>query len=257
MATPWMGNVRPFTLDHPAQFLAKPPPALTSRQYARDYNQVKELGSLNNSGRTQEQTELAHFWNANYLVVWNQVLRDLASARIFDLGKSARLFALANMALADAGITAWNTKNRYVFWRPITAIQNGENDGNPRTAGDPVWQPLIPNPPYPDYTSGANNVTGAVTRMLRLFFGRDHMTFNVTTTNAVAVLKTRTYHRFSDAAEDVVNARVYEGIHFLFADVEGRSQGRSIAKWAFKRFLRPVHDHDDDDHDDEDDDDRH
>ena len=129
------------------------------------------------------------------------------------------------MAMADALITAWNDKNRYVFWRPITAIQEGDNDGNSRTAGDPTWQPLINTPPYPDYTSGANNITGAMTGMLALFFGTDSITFSVTSTNPLAIQKTRTYRRFSDAAQDLVNVRIYQGIHFRFADtaVGGRA----------------------------------
>jgi hypothetical protein len=166
-----------------------------------------------------------------------------------DIDDSARLFALANLAMADAGITAWDSKFHYVFWRPVTAIQEGDNDGNPDTVGDPDWQPFINTPNYPEYTSGANNVTGAVTRVLALFFGTDQMTFSVTTTNAAAPQQTRTYDRFSDAAADVVNVRVYEGIHFRFADVQARKQGRLVAQWASSHFLRPV---DDADHDDED-----
>jgi len=128
----------------------------------------------------------------------------------------------------------------------------GDNDNNPETAGDPNWQPFINTPNYPDYTSGANNVTGAITRMLALYFGTDHMTFSVATTNPAASEPTRTYHHFSDAAADVVNARVYEGIHFRPADVQARKQGRHVARWAFVHFLRAVHADDDDDDDDED-----
>lgn len=240
MAAKWAGDVRPFTLTGPSQFLAPRPPALTSGLYTRDYNQVKDVGALVNSSRTAEQTELAHFWNLNYPGVWNQALRNIAAAKLTDIGEIARLFALANMAMADAMITAWNSKNHYVLWRPSTAIQEGDNDGNRHTAGDPAWRPLIPDPPYPDYTSGANNVTGSVTRMLRLFFQTNELTFPVTTTNAVAVQKTRTYSHITHAAAEVVDARVYQGIHFLFADAEGRHQGESVAKWAYKNFLRPV-----------------
>ena len=100
-------------------------------------------------------------------MLWNQVLRDIAAAHVDNIGDSARLFALVDMAMADALITAWNSKNYYVFWRPITAIQLGDTDGNPRTAGDSTWLPLIATPPYPDYTSGANNISGAATRHLR------------------------------------------------------------------------------------------
>jgi hypothetical protein len=152
------------------------------------------------------------------------------------------------MAVADALITAWNTKNHYVSWRPLTAIREGSRDGNRFTMGDPDWQPFINTPNYPDHSSGANNVTGATTRMLALFFGTDVITFSVTTANAQAIQKTRTYSRFSEAAQDVVDVRVYQGIHFRFADVVGRRQGRLAARWAFKHFLRPVGT-DDDDHD--------
>lgn len=244
MLAPWLAAVTPFTLISPSQFRALPPPSLNSRRYAEAYNEVKALGVLFNSARTPEQTDLALFWFSNYLVLWNHALRDIADAHVHNIGDSARLFALANLAMADAAITAWDTKFHYVFWRPLTAIQEGDNDGNSKTAGDPNWQPLINNPNYPDYTSGANNVTGAATRALALFFGTDEMSFSVTTTNPAAVQQTRTYDRFSDAAADVVNARILEGIHFRFADVEARKQGRRVARWAFSRFLRPVEDDD-------------
>jgi len=141
------------------------------------------------------------------------------------------------MAMADAAITAWSTKRHYVFWRPITAIQEGDHDGNPVTVGDPAWQPLVTTPPYPDYSSGANNVTGAVTRTLHLFFGRNEMTFSVTTTNPAPAQKTRMYYHFTDAAREVVEARIYEGIHFRFADSVARSQGRSVAQVGLQAFL--------------------
>jgi hypothetical protein len=142
--------------------------------------------------------------------------------------------------MADAFITAWDSKLHYNFWRPSTAIQEGENDGNPHTAGDPTWQPLIANPPYPDYTSGANNLTGALTRTLVLFFGRDNIVFEVTSNAPLAIQKTRMYPRFSAAADDVVDARVYLGIHFRFADEAARAQGESVAEWVSNHFLLPV-----------------
>jgi PAP2 superfamily len=253
MAVPWLGSVTPFTLTRPSEFLAEPPPALNSRQYATDYNEVKALGSLNDSLRTPQQTDLAHFWNANYPVLWNQVLRDFAAAHVDNIAESSRLFALADMAMADSLITSWNSKNYYVFWRPITAIQEGNNDGNPRTVGDPGWLPLLANPPYPDHTSGANNISAAALRSLALFFGRDRMTFSITTTNTGPTLEdTRTYRRFSDAAQEVVDARIYEGIHFRFADEAARAQGTQVANWAFRNFLRARDDgHGGKDHDDQ------
>lgn len=241
MLVPWLGNATPFTLTRPSQFRADPPPALTSREYARDYNEVKALGALNGSSRTPEQTDLAHFYAANFPVLWNQALRDIAGAHVDNVADSARLFALADMAMADAIITAWNDKNYYVFWRPITAIQEGDNDGNPQTAGDASWTSLIAAPPYPDHTSGANAITSAAVNSLALFFGTDNMTFSVTTTNTgPTVQDTRTYTRFSDAAQDVVDARIYLGIHFRFADTAARKQGRQVSRWAFRNFLRPL-----------------
>jgi len=242
MLTPWVANVTPFTLKSGDQWRAKAPPALTSHEYTRDYYEVKLMGARFNSGRTAEQTDFAIFWAANFVALWNRVVRDLAAAHVSNIGDSARLFALVNLSMADAGITAWNTKFAYNFWRPITAIRLGDDDTNPRTVGDPDWQPLINTPNYPDYTSGANNVTGAATRALALYFGSDDITFTVFTTNPMAIQQTRTYNRFSDAADDVVTARVFQGIHFRFADAEARKQGRHVAQWAFSHFLRPLGD---------------
>jgi len=247
MAAPWLGAVTPFTLN-------SSPPALTSGRYRKAYDEVKAFGRLTNSARSPEQTDLGYFFSDNFFVIWSRGLRDIAAAYVNNIGDSARLFALAYLATADAAITAWDSKRHYFFWRPVTAIQEGDNDGNPHTAGDTSWTPLINTPPYPDYTSGANNVTGATTQMLKLFFGTDHMTFSLHSSAPQVIQSTRAYNRFSDVARDVVDVRVYQGIHFRFADVLGRRQGREVAKWAFKHFLRPVHDNGGDDDDDEGDD---
>ena len=242
MAVSWLGAVTPFTLKHSAQFRAPPPPRLKSGQYAKDYNEVKALGALVNSTRTPEQTDIAHFYADNAFLYWNRAFQSLANTHLDNMGDSARLFALVNMAMADAAITSWDSKRFFNYWRPITAIQEGDNDGNSRTAGDPTWLPLIPNPPYPDYTSGANNLSGSATRMLAHFFGTDEVTFSITSNTPQAIQKTRTYSRFSDAAADVVDARVYLGIHFRFADTVARRQGRRVSDWAFRHVLRPLED---------------
>ena len=157
-----------------------------------------------------------------------------------DVGNSARLFALANLAAADAVIACWDSKRYFSFWRPVTAIREGEGDGNPGTIGDPDWEPLVNTPNYPDYTSGANTVTAAMTTTLELFFGTDTFNFTVTSDAPLATRKTRTFRRFSDAAEEVVNARILLGIHFRFADEAARTQGSRVANWTFTRFLRPL-----------------
>ena len=236
MATPWLGAVPCFTLQSGDQFRAKPPPALTSQQYATNYNEVKALGAQSNSTRTPEQTDLAYFYagkSGNNFVLWHRALRNVAAAHVNNIADSARLLALANLAMADAVITVWDSKKHYVLWRPVTAIQEGEKDGNGTTAGDPSWQPFLNTPPYPDYTSGANGVTGALTRSLALFFGKDDMTFTVTSDYSEPPKKTRNYNRFSDMASDMVNVRIYHGIHFRFADEASREQGTKVADWVF------------------------
>ena len=212
-------------------------PRLNSDEYAHDYDEVKALGSKNSTARTQAQTDLASFYAGNFIDLWQRTLQDIVTTNLnFDLAGSARLFALADLASADAVIAAWDAKKYWNFWRPITAIQQGDTDGNPQTAGDPNWRPFLDTPPYPDYTSGANNLTAAVMRTLELYFG-DKLTFSVIST-AVAVNNTRTYDRFSDVMEDVVNVRIYQGIHFRSADEVARRTGIRAADWAFAHFLR-------------------
>jgi hypothetical protein len=255
MAAEWLATMTPYALQSPDQFRLHGPPALNSGRYTRDYKEVKRLGGDVDSERTQDQTDLAIFWNLNFIGQWNLALRDIAAVHVDNISDSSRLFALVTLAFADAGITAWDSKRHFVFWRPVTAIQEGDDDGNSKTEGDVNWRPFINTPPYPDYSSGANAVTGAITRMLKLFFGTDHFTFVVTSNNPMAIPPTRTYARFSDAASDVVEARILQGIHFRFADTAGRRQGRQIARWVYKHFLRPVNDHDHHDGDDDGDED--
>jgi hypothetical protein len=241
-AFPYLAKSDPFTLTSPARFRAPPPPALTSARYTRDYNEIKSIGALTGSSRTPEQTDLAYFYSDNFIAQWNRALRGVANSYLHRTGDSARLLALANMAMSDALITSWDNKMTYVYWRPLTAIREGASDGNPDTIADPAWQPLLNTPNYSDYTSGANNVVAAATRTMALFFGRDRVTFEVTSLAPLAVRKTRVYMRFSDAAEDVMNVRIYQGIHFRTADVLGRAQGTRVAEWAYCHFLLPAGD---------------
>jgi PAP2 superfamily len=239
---PWLACVTPFTLESPSQFRAAPPPKLSSKRYAKDYNEVKVLGIRVNSTRTPEQTIIGYFWADNAAVGWNQTVQGIATASVHNLGDSARLFALVNFAGADAEIASWDTKYAYVFWRPITAIREGDTDGNAKTVGDPTWEPLINTPNFPEYTSGHATYSGAVTKMLALFFGSDKMSFTTSSANPNLTLAeaTRSYARFSDAEEEVIDARIYVGIHFRTADEVGQGQGKRVAKWAFKHFLRPL-----------------
>ena len=241
MAIPWVANVTPFALKSGDQFRAVAPPPLNSHRYTEAYDEVKAMGARFNSERTDEQTNLAYFWALNYPAVWNRVVRDMAASQSLPISENSRLSAFVNVSMADAIITSWDSKITYNFWRPLTAIRLGNDDTNSDTVGDPTWEPLVNTPNYPDYTSGANNASGAATRSLALYFGTDEMTFTVFTTNTTAGIPTSiTYSKFSDAAEDVVNARIWEGIHFRFADEEARKQGRHVAQWVFGKILKPI-----------------
>ena len=240
MSSSWLATVPPFTLKSGDQFRADPPPPLSSEQYAKDYYEVKALGALTNSTRTPEQTRLASFFAGNFLILYNQTLRDVAAWRTDNIGDNARLLALGTLAIADALITSWDSKKQYPFWRPITAIREGENDGNPQTEGDPNWQPFLNTPNYPDWTSGANNGAGALTRLLELYFGTDRMSFTVVSANPQAAPNRRTYNRLSDLSWDVVDVRIYQGIHFRTADEVARKQGRQVAEWVFGHVLQPI-----------------
>jgi hypothetical protein len=236
MQAPWLGTVVPFALKDSGQLFPAPPPAhLTSGQYTQDYNEVKALGRATNSSRTPEQNALALFYTDNLIAQGQRMLRGVAGT-LDNIGDTGRLFALANLSAADAVISAWNAKRSYNYWRPITAIQEGDNDGNPDTAGDPTWVPLVTTPAYPDYTSGANSVFGAFTRTCALLLG-DKMTFTVTN---VPRNETKTYERFSDLAADIVDVRIYQGIHFRLADVVARRLAKRSADWAVSHVLRPL-----------------
>jgi len=240
MHAPWMAGFNPLALTGPARFRAPPPPELTSAQYTRDYNEVMAKGALTGSTRTPEETDIAYFWTDNFVVQWNRAIRGVVERRVPNMGNRARLFALANMSVADAVITSWDSKLFYNFWRPLNAIREGEFDGNPNTAGNPDWQPLINTPPYPDYTSGANNVTGAMTKSLELFFGQDDISIQMTSNALAAVKKTRWFPSFSAVSDQVVKARILLGIHFRTADVEARKQGRAVATYVHDHYLLPI-----------------
>ncbi len=233
--------IEPYTLKRASQFRPPPPPRLRSFKYFREYLEVKARG--NAAAHPNFETDDGLFWSVNFIAQWNETMRQLSDAHLTDINDSARLFALANAAGADAAIAVWESKRFYNYWRPITAIQEGDNDRNPLTRGDVTWTPLFGTPPYPDYVSGANGLTGAFTGMFRLFFGTDRMNFSVKTTQPQVANPERFYRRFSEAAEEVVDARIILGIHFRSADVEARRLGERIAHWAYKDILERVKGH--------------
>jgi hypothetical protein len=235
----FMAETEPFTLNRQSQFRPEPPPPLQSQRYRRDYDEVKAYGALFDSSRSAEQTDLARFWTGPP-GQWFGALRGIADNNLTDVGDTARLFALAALAAADSQISVYETKYHYNFWRPETAIREGSDDPNRNTEGDPTWLPFITTPAYPDHSSGANNVSGAFTTILQLFFRTDEFEFTISSPAAGLMTNPRPYTRFSDAAQEMVDVRVLQGIHFRFADEDGRQQGSLVAHWVFQKFLRAL-----------------
>ncbi len=236
----WLAEVTPFTMRSPDQFRSGPPPRLTSPEYTRAYKEVKDYGAATGSLRSAEQTDLANFWNGNFPGQFNKLGRDLAASENLSVSESSRLFAMVGVSIADSAITAWDCKMAFNFWRPLTAIQFGDMDGNPKTEGDAAWASLVGTPPYSDHTSGANNLTGAAMRVMALFFGGNNMEFEIATTNPGPTQNdTRYYTKFSQVREEVVEARILQGIHFRFADQDARKQGEHLAQWVHSHFFRP------------------
>lgn len=251
MAVPWVASVKPFVVLSGTQFLNDKVLEIGSPQYRKDYNEVKALGSRFSTVRTPEQTQIAYFWADNFIAQLNRTLRGLATANMSNSGDRARMFALVYMAGTDGLINTWSSKLAFPTWRPITAINQGNSDPDPRTIGDTSWQPLINTPNYPDHSSGANALVGGSMKMLSLIFGTDDITFTVTSQNPNANPTSRTYTRFSAAGDDVVEARVLQGIHTRTADFNGRKLGKNVAKWVYKHALRPLNDDSSDDVDDD------
>jgi PAP2 superfamily len=243
------GSVRPFALVSGMQFRPPAPPPLTTPQYAADVNSVKALGAFNSITRTAEQTEIASFWgygsgSATPPGHWNQVAQEVAGTgnhgrKRCGIEENARLFALLNIALADAAIVSWDSKYIYNFWRPITAIQE-DNDGNPATQSDPSWIPLLPTPPFPEYTSGHSAFSGAAAVLLAYFFGGDRIHFEVGSDDMPGVR--RSFNSFSEAAFESGISRIYGGIHFSNSNVQGLSIGAAVGTFVAWNYLRPVSD---------------
>jgi hypothetical protein len=249
---PGWADVTPFVLRDSSQFRPGPPYAVTARRYTADFNEVKRLGGdgiTTPSARTAEQTEIALFWVESSPLQWNRIARTVSAARGLDLWENARLFGLLNMALADGYIGSFDTKyHQYNYWRPVTAIQTADTDGNPNTSADPTWTPLVPTPPIPDYDSAHSVEGGAASQVLKRFFGTDHIGFTTcsltlpdgsTCDDAAPVL--RSYTSFSQAREENGRSRILVGFHFRKAVDEGIDHGRKIGNRAVNRFLRPVH----------------
>jgi hypothetical protein len=235
---PHWGGVTPFALTSGDQFRAAGPPALTSREYTAAFNEVKELGAANSTIRSAEGTEIALFWADPSPGHWNQIAAGVSEAQGLTLSQNARLFALLNLAGADAYIATWDTKYTYNFWRPVTAIRAADTDGNPDTLIDPDWTPLIPTPAHPSYSSGHSAYGAAAATALAGFFGTDGIAFTSTTPDLPGV--TRSYASFSAAANENARSRLLGGIHWTFDNLDGLSAGRAVGEYVVANFLLPA-----------------
>ena len=235
---PGWGNVTPFTLLSAAQFWLPGPPALTSEAYAKDYNEIKSIGGQGSTARTAEQTEIARFWFQGP-PAWHRIARIVAEARALDAWDSARLLGLMSLAMADGYIAGFKIRYVYDLWRPVTAIREGDTDGNDATVGDLSWNSLQNTPPVSDYPSTQSIFSGAASVVLAGVLGAYKASFSITSGPPFPDIK-RAFTSFSQAARESADSRVYAGIHFRTACEDGLSLGRKIAQRALALYLQSV-----------------
>jgi hypothetical protein len=245
--TPWVGGVEPFLMQSSSQFRSAGPPALDSPAYAADVNEVKGLGGdgvVTPSARTGPQTYIAKWWQSSPVASWNDVARQLIARNHLDASDSARLLAMENLAAADAAINDWNDKYHFSRWRPFQAIRRAAQDGNPATTPDLTWTPLI-SAPYPEHVSGHLGLDGSHTGVLRMFFGDAPAGGYQITSSFVnpGGPATRSFSSFDQAVDEIVEARIWAGLHFRTADVQGRQLGTNVANFAAANYFQPVGNH--------------
>lgn len=249
-ATPCWGMVTPFSLRSSDQFPLEGPPSLTDDRYTIDFLEVKAVGGRNAGTERQAwQTAIANFWDGSPAGIWNQVIRQAADAQNLDVSAKARAFALIYMASTDASIACFQAKYEFLFWRPETAVNLAETDGNAETQplpGGEYWAPYLDSHPHPEYPSGHSSVSGGLGSASQLVFGNEpgvEMSSTITrtipgTNPPVTVTVTRNWQAFSEGLTEVVDARVYSGLHYRFSDEAGARLGSQVARFAFTHVLR-------------------
>jgi len=238
--TPWVGGVKPLLIQSSSQFRSVPPPALDSPEWAAQFNETKSLGRADSTTRTADQTYFARWWQSAPGLSWNEVARQLIARNDLDAADAARLLALQNMSGADAAINCWNDKYHFDFWRPWNAITTPLDDGNAATTTDPTWTALI-TAPYPEWVSGHNCLDAAQVSVLRLFFGDTPGRFSITSTFVnPGGSQVRSFDTFSQPLAELIEARIWAGLHFRSSDVEGQVLGNQVAKYGIANYFLPV-----------------
>jgi hypothetical protein len=237
VGTQWV-SMTPWVMERPSQFHPAPPPALSSAQWAADYNEVKELGGKKSARRTAAQTEIGRFWTITGPQSFDPIVRQLAAAPGRSLSQNARLFALVEMAVADSYIAVFEAKYTYNFWRPITAIRNGDIDGNEATVRDPSWEPLVDTPLHPEYPCAHCINTGSARAVLESEFGTGPNPLTMTSPTAPGAV--HKWASIGDYAEEVAMARIYGGLHYRNSTVVGKDMGKKIGELAVQNYLKPV-----------------
>lgn len=233
-----LASTRPFALKAGNQFRPAPPYALTSREWAKDFNEVKRMGAKTGSARTAEQTEIASFWALTGPATYNPLVRQLSVPKGLDVLDNARVFALVAMATADASIAIFDAKYAFNFWRPVTAIRNADMDGNDTTERDAVWEPFIATPMHPEYPCAHCIAQSAAATVLEAFFGNSIPPVKLTSTTAPGV--TRTFTQLSDYVTEVINARIYDGVHYRTSGEVGAAMGRKIGEYTVQNYFKPL-----------------
>jgi len=233
-------HAKPWVMKSADQVRPPPPPDLKSALYARDYNETKDMGGAKSTKRTPEQTAAVKFWSQlNFVPGWQEVARQLSAEKKLSLADNARLFALLNMGIANTIITDWDAKFTYNFWRPVTAIRNGDQDGNDATERDAGWTPLNATPMHPEYPSAAGIIAGVSIGVLEAVFGPKPATAVVVTDQLDPKLQRR-FANVQEVADEVVAVRVWGGIHFRNSLEVGYSMGRKIADFLAENALKPA-----------------
>ncbi len=254
--TPWVGQVQPFVVPTADRFMPPPPPALDSPEWAAEYNEVKSLGQNTSTTRTAAQTATAEFYLANVNRQFNRAVRDLAASQNLDVVETARLAAMVNVVASDAGVSGMSAKYSYLFWRPVTAIDPtavtadgfgpvpGFDDGNPATLPQVGWRPLLATPNHPEYPSAHCTLTSAMTEVFAQFLGTNRFELDLHgfDMNGAAGNLDAVHHfpRANDLRAEIVNARVWAGLHYRGSDEAGIDLGRSVAKYDLKHAFQPV-----------------